>query len=86
MRWPKSCAAAARDVQLALVRAHPELAGKAMVSKSLTAESTNEQGKAGLTDCTPAEFAHIQDLNARYNSEIRLALRDGGARAARRGA
>jgi N-carbamoyl-L-amino-acid hydrolase len=59
-----------RDKQLALVRAHPELAGKAMVSKSLTAESTNEQGKAGLNDCTPAEFAHIQDLNARYNSKF----------------
>ena len=53
--------------QLALVRAHPELAGKAMVSKTLTAESTNEQGKAGLTDCTPEEFAHIQQLNADYN-------------------
>ena len=53
--------------QLALIRAHPELAGKAMVSQSLTAESTNEQGKAGLTDCTPAEFAKIQQLNADYN-------------------
>src|SRR5260221_8897776 len=38
------------DAQLALIRAHPELAGKAMVAKALTAESTNEQGKAGLTD------------------------------------
>ena len=52
------------DKQLALIRAHPELAGKAMVSKSLTAESTHEQGKAGLTDCTPEEFAKIQQLNA----------------------
>ena len=50
---------AGRDAQLGLIRAHPELAGKAMVSKSLTAESTNEQGKAGLTDCTPEEFARI---------------------------
>jgi N-carbamoyl-L-amino-acid hydrolase len=57
-----------RERQLKLIRAHPELAGKAMVSKSLTAESTNEQGKAGLTDCTPAEFAHIQQLNAAYNA------------------
>jgi N-carbamoyl-L-amino-acid hydrolase len=31
-----------------LIRAHPELAGKAMVSNTLTAESTNEQQKAGL--------------------------------------
>jgi len=42
--------------QLALIRAHPELAGKAMVSKTLTAESTHEQGKAGLTDCTPRSW------------------------------
>ena len=58
---------AGRDAQLGLIRAHPELAGKAMVAKALTAESTHEQGKAGLTDCTPAEFAHIQQLNADYD-------------------
>lgn len=58
------------DRQLALLRAHPELAGKAMVSKTLTSESTNEQGKAGLTDCTPAEFEKIQRLNAEYNAKF----------------
>ena len=56
-----------RDAQLGLIRAHPELAGKAMVAKTLTAESTHEQGKAGLADCTLADFAHIQQLNADYN-------------------
>jgi N-carbamoyl-L-amino-acid hydrolase len=61
---------AGRDAQLGLIRAHPELAGKAMVSKSLTAESTNEQTKAGLTDCTPEEFAKIQQLNADYNAKF----------------
>ena len=61
---------AGREAQLALIRAHPELAGKAMVSKSLTAESTNEQTKAGLTDCTPEEFAKIQKLNADYNAKF----------------
>lgn len=63
-------AQAGRDRQLALIRAHPELAGKAMVSKSLTPESTGEQGKAGLTDCTPDEFAKIQSLNAAYNAKF----------------
>jgi N-carbamoyl-L-amino-acid hydrolase len=58
------------DAQLALIRAHPELAGKAMVSQSLTAESTHEQTKAGLTNCTPEEFAHIQQLNALYNAKF----------------
>jgi N-carbamoyl-L-amino-acid hydrolase len=61
---------AGRDAKLALIRAHPELAGKAMVAKTLTAESTNEQGKAGLTDCTPEEFARIQQLNAAYNAKF----------------
>jgi beta-ureidopropionase / N-carbamoyl-L-amino-acid hydrolase len=62
--------AAGTDAQLALIRAHPELAGKAMVSKTLTAESSNEQNKAGLTDCTPQEFAQIQQLNADYNAKF----------------
>ena len=61
---------AGRELQLGLIRAHPELAGKAMVSKTLTAESTKEQGKAGLTDCTPAEFAKIGQLNADYNARF----------------
>lgn len=61
---------AGRDAQLKLIRAHPELAGKAMVSRTLTAESTHEQGKAGLADCTPAEFARLQQLNADYNARF----------------
>ncbi|WP_372659108.1 2-oxo-4-hydroxy-4-carboxy-5-ureidoimidazoline decarboxylase, partial [Hydrogenophaga sp.] len=63
-------AAAPLEEQLALIRAHPELAGKAMVSQTLTAESTHEQNKAGLTQCTPQEFAHIQRLNADYNARF----------------
>ena len=62
--------AAGREAQLGLIRAHPELAGKAMVAKTLTAESTSEQGKAGLTACTPAEFARIGELNAAYNAKF----------------
>jgi beta-ureidopropionase / N-carbamoyl-L-amino-acid hydrolase len=59
-----------RDQQLALIRAHPELAGKAMVAKSLTAESTNEQSKAGLTNCSVEEFAKLQQLNQDYNAKF----------------
>ncbi|MBW8715198.1 MAG: 2-oxo-4-hydroxy-4-carboxy-5-ureidoimidazoline decarboxylase [Variovorax paradoxus] len=66
----QAVAAASTDEKLGLIRAHPELAGKAMVSKTLTAESTHEQGKAGLTDCTPEEFAKIQQLNADYNAKF----------------
>ncbi len=65
-----SVRAAGRERQLALIRAHPELAGKAAVARQLTAESTNEQGRAGLADCTPAEFARIQQLNADYNARF----------------
>ncbi len=62
--------AAGRDKQIALIRAHPELAGKAMVSNTLTTESTNEQSKAGLAHCSPNEFAKIQKLNADYNTKF----------------
>ena len=61
---------AGEDAQLALIRAHPELAGKEMVRKSMTAESTHEQGKAGLTDSTPDEFRAVQQLNADYNAKF----------------
>ena len=61
---------AGREAQLALVRAHPELAGKAMVSQALTAESSNEQDKAGLKNCTPEDFARLQQLNADYNAKF----------------
>ena len=62
--------AADHSAQLGLIRAHPELAGKAMVAKTLTAESTHEQGKAGLTQCTAEEFARIQKLNTDYNARF----------------
>jgi N-carbamoyl-L-amino-acid hydrolase len=63
-------AQASRQAQLDLICAHPELAGKAMVSKTLTAESTKEQTKAGLTECTPEEFAKIQQLNTDYKQKF----------------
>ena len=62
--------AAPLAAQLALIRAHPELAGQAMVDQNLTAESANEQSKAGLTRCTPEEFAHIHQLNRDYNARF----------------
>ena len=58
------------DAQLALIRAHPELAGKAMEQNTLTAESTGEQQRAGLTACTPEELARIRQLNADYGAKF----------------
>ncbi|MGC6518808.1 MAG: 2-oxo-4-hydroxy-4-carboxy-5-ureidoimidazoline decarboxylase [Candidatus Puniceispirillaceae bacterium] len=62
--------AAGRERQLALLRAHPELAGKLAVAGGLTAESTSEQASAGLDRCTPDEFAAFTDLNARYGARF----------------
>jgi beta-ureidopropionase / N-carbamoyl-L-amino-acid hydrolase len=61
---------AGRDAQLALLRAHPELAGKAMVSRTLTQASTGEQRGAGLTDCSPEEFARLHELNTAYQARF----------------
>lgn len=58
------------NLQLDLIRAHPELAGKAMTSGSLTVESTDEQMRAGLTDCAPEELAAIAQLNADYSARF----------------
>jgi OHCU decarboxylase len=62
--------AASRAEQVALIRAHPELAGRAMVRKELTSDSTSEQSGAGLTSCSPGEFARLTELNARYNAKF----------------
>ena len=58
------------ELQFSLIRMHPELAGKQMETGTLTAESTNEQSKAGLTNCTPEELAHIRELNAAYGAKF----------------
>jgi 2-oxo-4-hydroxy-4-carboxy-5-ureidoimidazoline decarboxylase len=58
------------EEKLALLRAHPELAGRAAVRGELTADSTKEQSGAGLAQCSPAEFAYITQLNHRYNEKF----------------
>ena len=63
-------AAARKDEQLALIRAHPELAGKAMAERKLTADSATEQSGAGLTRCTSGELAQLRELNVRYNEKF----------------
>jgi 2-oxo-4-hydroxy-4-carboxy-5-ureidoimidazoline decarboxylase len=56
--------------RIQLIRAHPELAGKAAVRGELTEESTREQKGAGLDQCSAEEFAKLQDLNNRYNEKF----------------
>ncbi|MCI3208400.1 MULTISPECIES: 2-oxo-4-hydroxy-4-carboxy-5-ureidoimidazoline decarboxylase [Pandoraea] len=56
--------------QLALICAHPELAGKAAVRGELTAESTREQAGAGLDQCSAEEFARLTELNDAYKTKF----------------
>jgi len=62
--------AADDDAKLALLRAHPELAGRLAMSGELTADSTSEQASAGLDRCTPEEFAEFHELNERYTARF----------------
>lgn len=57
---------ASRDRQLALIRAHPDLAGRAAIAGELTAESTEEQSSAGLDRCSPGQFERFTELNEQY--------------------
>lgn len=58
--------------QLALIRAHPDLAGRAAVQGELTAASTDEQASAGIDQCTPEEYARFTALNDRYREKFRF--------------
>jgi 2-oxo-4-hydroxy-4-carboxy-5-ureidoimidazoline decarboxylase len=56
--------------QLALIRAHPDLAGRAAIAGELTAASTAEQASAGLDQCTPAELERFRELNRAYREKF----------------
>lgn len=56
--------------KMALIRAHPQLAGKAAVAGQLTAASAGEQRGAGLDRCSPEEFARITQLNDAYQARF----------------
>ena len=66
--------------RLAVLRAHPDLAGKLAAAKRLTADSTSEQSSAGLDALTDAERATFERLNAAYTEKFRfpfiIAVRD----------
>lgn len=61
---------ATRDEQLALIRAHPELAGKAAIDGTLTEASAAEQASAGLDRLTREEFDRFHALNAAYREKF----------------
>ncbi|KQN74578.1 OHCU decarboxylase [Sphingomonas sp. Leaf67] len=58
------------DERLSVIRAHPELAGRAAIAGTLTAESQSEQASAGLDRMTPDEFERFHALNAAYRARF----------------
>jgi OHCU decarboxylase len=54
------------EQQLTLIRAHPDLVGRAALAGSLGPESTAEQASAGLNRLAPEEVTEFQRLNAAY--------------------
>jgi allantoate deiminase/N-carbamoyl-L-amino-acid hydrolase len=73
---------ASTERQLALIRAHPDLAGRAQIAGELTLDSSEEQARAGLDRCTAEEYKRFQDLNDRYLQKFGfpfvMAVRDSG--------
>ncbi len=70
----KALAAAAAkgrvDEKRALIQAHPDLAGKLALAKTLTPESTREQASAGLDQLTPEELHKFGELNDAYRARF----------------
>ena len=60
---------APRERQLALVRAHPELAGREAGAGTLTADSSSEQGRLGFTSLSREEVNKMAELNRRYREK-----------------
>ena len=56
--------------QLALIRAHPDLAGRAQIAGELTVDSTAEQASAGLEQCSRVEYEKFQALNDAYRQKF----------------
>jgi 2-oxo-4-hydroxy-4-carboxy-5-ureidoimidazoline decarboxylase len=59
-----------KNEQLALINAHPDLAGKAAIAGELTEASTSEQSGAGISECNAEEFARFTHLNDAYKAKF----------------
>jgi len=69
-RLARQVARASQAEQLALIQAHPDLAGRAALAGQLTAASTHEQAGAGLDQCTPDELARFTRYNDAYRAKF----------------
>jgi OHCU decarboxylase len=63
-----------RDEKLALIRAHPELAGREAAAGTMTGDSTGEQGRLGFTALSRAELDQVSDINRRYRDKFAMPL------------
>jgi OHCU decarboxylase len=66
----RAVTSAPREERLALIRAHPELAGRAAVAGELTAESAREQSGARLDRLTPGLHARLLAATASYRDRF----------------
>lgn len=62
--------AADEDTRLALIRAHPDLAGKAAVAGDLGEASSREQAGAGIDQCSESEYRRFHELNQAYKDKF----------------
>ena len=69
-RMASVLAAASHQEQLDLINAHPDLAGKAALAGELTDSSTDEQSRAGLSQCSPEELERFHKLNDAYKEKF----------------
>jgi chitin deacetylase len=66
----RAARALSRDEKLALIKAHPELAGREAAAGTLTEDSTTEQGRLGFTALTRGELERVSDINRRYRERF----------------
>ncbi|MDX1737206.1 MAG: 2-oxo-4-hydroxy-4-carboxy-5-ureidoimidazoline decarboxylase [Alphaproteobacteria bacterium] len=66
----KTMLAASSDKQLELIKAHPDLAGRAAMRGELTESSTKEQAGVGLDQCSPEEMEKFTNYNDQYKAKF----------------
>lgn len=66
----KTLLESSKEKQLALINAHPDLAGRAAVNGELTAASTSEQAGAGIDQCSSEEFEQFTHFNNSYKNRF----------------
>jgi len=63
---------APREEQLSLIRAHPDLAGRAARDRTMTEESNSEQGRLGLLELSASDLDRLENLNAAYRARFAM--------------